>query len=223
MANSKFLIGAITLGALLVLGQCGIVTVSPAFSGHVTDADSGLPAPGVAVVAKWDLHGMEFSRVGLLAIEETVTDIEGRFTIPGWGPRFNKQFLYAGLSAFAPELIVFKNGYVPQYVRNHQARTIGGFYRRTDALDDREISLKSFRGPIIEYVQLAQEIDSRISHLLVEPGCAWQQIPRLLTELHRAGISAQNRDAEIGGQSLMITRIPQKDCVDPVIYFQDYI
>ena len=72
-----------------------------------------------------------------------------------------------------------------------------------------------------EYVQLAQGVDSRISRLIGKPGCDWQRIPRLLTELHKVGVAAQ--DAEADGRSLLIGRIPQKDCIDPKLFFQDYI
>ena len=218
-SKAQIEIGIVLLLTVMFVTQCGLVVMSPSFSGTVIDSENGGPIEGVAVVAKWDIHGVEYSTVGVLAIEEAVTDSAGKFTIPNLGPRFNKKRFFGGLSSYAPELIIFKNGYEPQFIRNYHARTIAGVYRTADALDGRTVSLEPNRGEMIDYVQLVQGVDSRVSRLLTDPDCTWQQIPRLLAEVHRAGLSALETSTDIGAKSLLISRIPQNNCIDPLEYF----
>lgn len=66
------------------------VTVSgdPVYA-RVVDADTGKPLPGVAVVAYWELYQGGIAGGGPCAaanVEEAVTDQNGRFWLPNWGP-----------------------------------------------------------------------------------------------------------------------------------------
>src|SRR5262245_27475860 len=75
----------------------------------VQDASTGQPLPGVIVVARWE--SQEPTGVPLRQIEilETTTDAAGRFTLPGWGPRWRG--FYGVLRYDDPVLLFFKPGH----------------------------------------------------------------------------------------------------------------
>lgn len=205
---------------LFLVGASGLVIASSGVSGVVVDANSGEPVEGVVVVAKWDIFGPEFSTVDVIAIEEALTDSGGTFEINGWGPRLNGRFWYAGLAGYAPELIVFKAGYVPAFKRNHQARTLAGIYRMTDALDGATIAIARRPDDLERYLSLITDVETRITRLLAGPNCRWREFPGLLMAMHRVGQTA--RHAGLDGRSLLVERIPRRDCGDPQEFFRGY-
>jgi hypothetical protein len=59
-----------------------------AIEAWVVDADSGRPLDGVIVVAHWELrYGLEGGGTHQLMVMEAVTDQQGRFHFPAWGPK----------------------------------------------------------------------------------------------------------------------------------------
>lgn len=113
-----------------------IVTASAALSGcagysarsitaTVVDAASGEPIPGANVVATWELRWMpltltESGGKALLAQSEGVTDAQGRFHIPAWGPKGYPPNApgRAGMDPMQPRIMIFKSGYQLRYVSN---------------------------------------------------------------------------------------------------------
>ena len=98
----------------------------------IVDGETGRPLEGTVVVAQWI-----YFRVGLgdsgdaryqLKILEAVTDKEGRFTIPGWGPRLRYPFHY--LDDRDPQLSIFKSGYL--YKRLFNKRESNTYLRISD-------------------------------------------------------------------------------------------
>jgi hypothetical protein len=77
---------------------------------RVVDADSGEPLAGVNVVAEWVLKGgVESGEVtGYANVMETVTDEDGRFHFPAWGPVTVKR---GSVREAGPALLLFKPGY----------------------------------------------------------------------------------------------------------------
>ncbi|MGB8855050.1 MAG: carboxypeptidase-like regulatory domain-containing protein, partial [Burkholderiales bacterium] len=63
---------------------------STEFRGRVVDAKTGQPIPDAVVLATWQLVGsfVENYRIKKIAVEEVLTDVQGTFRIPSWGPRF---------------------------------------------------------------------------------------------------------------------------------------
>jgi hypothetical protein len=88
------------------------------FSGKVVDASTKQPLEGVIVVAGWRLEGRLGSGVGVLYSTESVTDHDGSFSMPGWGPlevkvHADEEPVPARMSPNEPILFVFKPGYAP--------------------------------------------------------------------------------------------------------------
>jgi hypothetical protein len=101
---------ALMMLACLPLAACGFYSADP-ITARVVDADTGTPLAGVNVVAAWRIEGgMNYgATVGYMNVMETVTDKDGNFDFPGWGPRPNMHFGKIFLEA--PALMFYKAGY----------------------------------------------------------------------------------------------------------------
>ena len=63
-------------------------------NGAVVDGETGKPLEGVVVVAQWIYWcpgGGHYMRIKVI---EAVTDKDGRYHIPAWGPRLRRPFCY---------------------------------------------------------------------------------------------------------------------------------
>lgn len=115
--KKRFFIIFILLASLLPLQACAhpMFYRAKEFSGSVVDAETNKPLEGVVVVAQWIPFHVGFGEGGhwsVMEVEEAVTDKDGKYTIPGWGPIAKPAFAY--LDNLDPQLSVFKRGY--QYV-----------------------------------------------------------------------------------------------------------
>jgi hypothetical protein len=101
-------LAAVMLAAVLLFPGCGIF-YKPAFRGRVTDAETGKPVAGAAVVARYSKSGVIGGPGGpssyFQGARETLTDENGEFRIPP----------YFALTPFCAEentdFVIFKPGY----------------------------------------------------------------------------------------------------------------
>lgn len=117
--------------------------------GQVVDAETGRPLEGVVVVARWRLRWISIGEGhtgGTINTLEAVTDKEGKYFIPGWGPRPRPPLGF--LDNLDPELRFLKSNYYPRGVENrllsygnHNSSTM-----RTSEWDGKVIQLKPFKG-----------------------------------------------------------------------------
>src|SRR5688572_11583769 len=113
------------LAAFLLLNSCcPVVWFSPSVHGRVVDQLTGLPVANAVVAASWRLEGLESYPVRCLQIAEATTNAEGKFSIPGWGPRFH--FGQGGMSRTQPILHVIADGYLP--VRSPSSHNVTSAY-----------------------------------------------------------------------------------------------
>lgn len=112
-----FSLFTILAAAMLYLLQgCSLVGASTLsadpIDSQVVDAETGKPIQGAVVVAYWELHpgslGGDALPCAAANVEEAVTDKDGKFHLPGWGPI--KGFC-GGMRQGNPLLFVFKSGY----------------------------------------------------------------------------------------------------------------
>jgi hypothetical protein len=91
--------------------------------GQIVDAATSQPIEGAVVVAQWVLfhggpgHG---GHKGRLHIYETVTDNDGRYFIPAWGPKAHPPM--TELVNRDPEILIFKSTYEPKTLLNSVMR-----------------------------------------------------------------------------------------------------
>jgi len=92
-------------------------------SGRVVDAATGKPLEGAVVVADWTLwhRGLLVSgdRTRRLWVAEAITDAQGRYQVPGWGP-IERPFGWDmhPLGVDDPNIAVFAPGYEPEFFIN---------------------------------------------------------------------------------------------------------
>src|SRR5439155_780937 len=77
-----------------MVSTCHAFPVPPLYAANairatVVDATAGSPIEGAVVVAVWQLQTMS-GEGPRLQVSEAVTDRDGRFVIPGWGPKFRQ-------------------------------------------------------------------------------------------------------------------------------------
>jgi hypothetical protein len=77
--------------------------------GEVIDASDGRPLEGVVVVALWELvSGIHNSQQGILRADEAVTNANGYFNMPAWGPIETAE---GRLRTTSPVLVFYRRGY----------------------------------------------------------------------------------------------------------------
>ena len=81
------------VAAVFVTTACGdsgtLLTYSAdPITAYVVDQETGAPIEGANVAAGWELEGGRsgIQTVGWFKFMEAVTDAEGKFSLPGWGP-----------------------------------------------------------------------------------------------------------------------------------------
>ena len=117
---------------------------------QVVDDETGSPLEGVIVVAQWKpvrevIPGMAYRSMGdTLRIEETVTDAEGRFGFPGWGPVPRPARLH--LEHNDPQILLFKAGHYPRQVANEPRTKYSQAAVRASQWDGKTIRLRRFTG-----------------------------------------------------------------------------
>jgi hypothetical protein len=137
--------GVATLG-LLSLGGCAPpIYFAKATHGTIIDAETKQPIAGAVIIANWDLYdelwGGGSHGVQSMQITEVVTDTEGKYVVPGWGPR--RRPLFTHLDDRDPALTAFKSGYVPRGWLNTRDRNS---WVRVSDWTGRPLELTPFRG-----------------------------------------------------------------------------
>lgn len=155
-----------------------------AIESWVIDADTKKPIEGVIVVAHWQLlAGMEGSTpVGQMEILETVTDKNGKFTFPAWGPKPRKKGYLRGED---PQILLFKPGYEHRMLHNTVRSKVNYSPVRRSEWNGRRVELKPFKGTMEQSVErfnsLNRELDMLVSQLPEE--CYWKKIPRMVVAM----------------------------------------
>lgn len=148
---------------------------------NLVDKDTGQPLEGVIVVAQWILfvsllgHGDHGPR---LHVTEAVTDAEGKFYIPAWGPKPNPQYPRTTyLYNRDPTLSFFKPGYRPRSVANRWERNEA---LRFSEWDGKTIELEKFKGTKKEWVRKISSLQNNLGWRPGPTGTEWRRMPRMI-------------------------------------------
>jgi hypothetical protein len=183
---SRSLRVALQLAVLVLpLYACAQLTFSAKeIRGTIVDADTGQPLEGVNIVAQWKINRISVGdEKALLHVTETVTDKDGRYAFPAWGP--------IGLPPLAdfgkgqdPVLSIFKSGYDPDYLLNEMVSDMR--YRRTPLgefmWNGTTTKLKKWNGDMVIY---ARRIGSMAGGLPYRTGKEWKSYPKMAVALDR--------------------------------------
>lgn len=157
------------------------LNMAPATEGWVVDAESGEPVEGVIVVAYWGMEkawAWSVAPAGAIAVFEEVTDKDGYYRIPGWGPRLAE---YSVRESADPLIILFKNGYEPRILGN--MKVSGSGYNSKDSFfrpsmwDGKTVEIKRFTGTPEERIEGMRRIIPNLE------GDYSKQIPLLLNAI----------------------------------------
>ncbi len=193
------------LGLLMAQPACSGLPDSysaEAIEARVVDADTKKPLEGVVVTANWQLfYSTVGGRVhgGQLMVMEAMTDKDGKFSFPAWGPKkvpkYKPQegdvwiahipFLVPDsyLDNRDPQLLLFKPGYAYQGLQNETLSTTDHSPMRRSMWNDKTIELKPFKGSLEEY---AKHLSFLMTDLrFIEDDCRWKQTPRMILALQK--------------------------------------
>jgi len=161
-----------------------LVYVAKSVSGQVVDADTGQPLEGVIVTINWELTGgMHHYPQGQAHVDETITDAQGKFTFPGWGPK--PAAVTAHLYESTPQLLFFKSGYGWAKCVSDLDTYVNTRIPLSSDCDRKTIKLKKFTGSFEEYAKRTGLLDDYYRFAFnAESNCEWKQIPRMLVALH---------------------------------------
>ena len=197
---ARGILGSILFLALLQSSGCA--SYPRAYSAEsieawVVDADTGEALPGVVVVADWVLEaGSSLRRVGSLMTLETLTDENGRFAFPAWGPErvpYERRGVppTARLTVADPRLIFFKSGYRAggreNWLSMDALKGKGGSLRHSD-WNGQKITLKRFEGDLTEYREHLESFGRiTVESMFMDTieACVENAIPRLIAALKR--------------------------------------
>lgn len=188
----------------------------------VIDAETKQPLEGVVVTANWQLEEGTFGgnvQAGQLMVMEAVTDKDGKFRFPGWGPTT----VWRGhLVNDDPQLLLFKSGYEHERLfndirwsayREHVLKPV----RRSD-WSGKAIALKPFRGSLEEYARHLSFLHTSINSILYRDKCAWKKIPRMVVALDEQ--KKFFRDNNILSSLYSIEQLSNKECGSPAEFFE---
>jgi len=184
MIPARTLLGVAFVGLIWATSGCTSSYSGAAIQGSVVDEETQEPLGGVAVVAEWLLEGRPLhpDTVGRLMLIEAITDSNGKYEIPAWGPvTAQKGHLQRG----SPRLNFYKLGYAFKSVSNggQLAPYIGLPDPLLSEWDGKTVALAPYRnapdklGFFTELGNaprlLRREIDQ----------CAWRRMPRMTAML----------------------------------------
>ena len=160
-----------------------------AIHGRIVDAETGAPVAGAVVIGYHELvkpFGLEAPIIaGKLHVAEAVTDADGRYHLPAWGPvpRPDKSYLRRD----EPILMIYREGY--------RLFTNAGYHPGdnrsvlTSRYDGRTIPLQRLEDGLEEEAREAARITTIMAGVF-EPvfgagPCDWREIPRTVSGFDR--------------------------------------
>jgi len=177
--------------SVVTIAHAQIVSMKPHFSGEtrgrVVDADTGQPIEGAVVVGRWEWLTFIRTRSGghnsnegeAVHVGEALTDRDGRFAIPRWGPKVKAS---GEMADNVPTLLVFKSGYEP-------------LRQESTAKDAPPIRLKKAMAEPMVYAQRIAEFQEGVGDAkdtrIWRNGLTWRRnedaasMPRMILALHR--------------------------------------
>lgn len=179
-----------TLPACATLEGFPVTYSAEAIEGWVVDAETNQPVEDVIVVAHWDLESAYTP--GQMMVMETVTDKNGRFHFPAWGPK--PRPVLAALTFEDPEIVMFKSGYDFVTLQNTPKSYYNKDSLRRSEWNGKTVKIKPFREDriIVEhgyittsaYAKRIGWLGSSLSWADRGDSCDLKYIPRMIVAVH---------------------------------------
>jgi len=199
--------GVVILAMALASVACGgerTYTAEP-IAARIVDADTGAPVEGVNVVAAWQAKGgLEGGNImGYVTVMEDVTNANGEFSFPGWGP---KKWRNGAIRDGAPLLILLKPGYEVRLLWEGKYGVEFASSHLSSSWNGKTIALRRYLRLEDEYSRSHVGVWTVLDTLIRQQGCAWQAIPRFLKAID------QQRSAILGARGT--SALPSLDAMD---------
>ena len=197
---------AVLMLVALAVQSCAFSYSAKPIHASVIDAETKAPLPGVIVVAHWVVNfGLEGGSGTDLVLMETVTDAEGQFSFPAWGPVALPSDLpiEARMKEQSPELILVREGYQLRVLNNDlpvSQQASGGLGVRKSDWNGQTIPLKPFRGSPASYGVMLSGVLTGITYR----DCRFRHVPKLMSHLMK--IEKELRDAHTPNYALPTLR-----------------
>jgi hypothetical protein len=178
------------------LAAAAVAHVAPEIRAQVVDEESSAPLAGVVIVARWEwleyrptFHGSPYRNEGdALHMVEVVTGSDGRFVIPGWGPKGRETGRLDDHED--PKLSLFKSGYAPLELRNERWTSLmqpNPALSRGSDWHGKTLKLRKSTASPKEYAQQIRRFQGELYGALWwrHQGDHWKSMPRMILALHR--------------------------------------
>jgi hypothetical protein len=185
--GSKVLFAALTTVACLLssVAQAQLTFTADAINGKIVNEETGAPLAGVIIVAEWYVQERLVGRGnGLLNVMETVSDKDGNYGFPSWGPKLLPMSPYPIFgSGNDPLVLYFKNGYWPAIESNDASDPesiatrkppLGGFQANGKAIKLRKWDGKNER-----------EYYDKVRFMVDQLNGGWKKYPRMTLAIDR--------------------------------------
>ena len=219
-----FIVCACAVGLMSTLPACaGSLTYSAEpIHAQVIDADTQQPIKGVVVTANWQLEqGTAGGNIqaGQLMVMEAVTDNEGKFSFPAWGPKTARESFLVNDD---PQLLLFKSGYEYRRLNNPYSsdRELRLRPVRKSEWNGRTIVLKPFKGTMREYVKHLSFLMTGLR--FIEDDCQWKKTTRMLMALQKQADAFKASDTVTAIYSVDYMPTDEKKCGSVKEYFRRY-
>lgn len=219
MSGLKVWLSVLVIGAMITLSFCyrerppRVYRGAP-ITGQVIDTETKLPMADVVVVSEWTLMGgLHIDESGRLLIQETVTDAEGRYAFPAWGPL---ETTTGVIKSFAPRLHFFKEDYVFKSCENNRAMEAPLPDPLTSDCSGRVIELTRFHGTDEEYCEKYGGHSIIFLTGMHFDDCDWEYYPRMMSEFHKLDkrFSKVNKHCHLPTKTHVHPRSPCKSPFD---------
>jgi hypothetical protein len=211
---------------------------------RVVDKETGKPLAGVVVVAHWALESVsaiiphQVNPAGSLMILEAVTDQDGWFRFPAWGPKWH--WGSGELGDKDPELILFKSGYEywvasnSRYSRPAKYSDVGKpagteskptGSNRISFWNGETILLEKFKNGIETYARNLSSLNISVS--FARDQCNWESLPKMIVAIHNEVRTLEQQKVKYHLSSPMDylvdneKKIMEEGCRSPITYFRE--
>lgn len=180
----------VILACLATLPACAALTYSAEpIEAWVIDTETKKPLEGVVVTANWQLEqGTAGGNIqaGQLMVMEAVTDKEGRFSFPAWGPKTTWQSFLVNDD---PQLLFFKSGYEYRRLNNPYSsdRELRLRPDRRSVWNGKTIELKLFKSGLKEYEELFEDFNHMLERIATDQPteCHWKNLQKTIRAMNQ--------------------------------------
>lgn len=224
MLTERLLKILFVLSVLVALPACAgpLKYSAEPIEARVIDAETKQPVEGVIVTANWQLfHSTVGGRVpgNQLRVMEAVTDKDGRFHFPAWGPKLS---LWGYLDNRDPQLLLFKPGYEYKRLENEVSSKTNMASRRRSEWNGKTIEMKPFKGTAEEYAGHLSFLKTDLGFAYNGENCEWKYVPRMLVAQHKEMLRFEEK--KIFNTLQSVERVSgQKKCGSAQEFFRSYL